>query len=247
MEPIRSLTNTKVVEAGRLHRTRNRRQSGKTLIEGPNALTQAVAAGIAIERTFVLETEIGSEWPSSMPVSEAVLQKVAGTENPRGPIAVAVIPPNHPVPRDRDLMVLWGVSDPGNVGTLIRSCAAFGLGVVVGPNTADPWAPKTIRASAGAHFRIPISSIDSVDELAGHRLAATVVSGGADLTQLPGGPWAVIVGEEAAGLTPGIVSACDLSVSIPMPGGGDSLNVAAAGAIIAYVLSYRSESCTGPN
>jgi TrmH family RNA methyltransferase len=241
MEPIRSPRNRAVVEAGRLHRVLDRRRAGKTLIEGPHLLDEALGAGVEVERTFHLPDDPeANRWPSATPVDQAVLEKLAGTESPRGPIAVIAIPPPHPIPTDRSVIVLWGVADPGNVGTIIRSAAAFGLGVAVGPFTADPWAPKVLRAGAGGHFRTPLSTVASPADLAGLRVAATVPSGGIAPARLERGVWAVLIGSEAHGLDPALVAHATVGVTIPMPGETESLNAAVAASIIAYALVIGS-------
>ncbi|HEX7099783.1 MAG TPA: RNA methyltransferase [Acidimicrobiia bacterium] len=243
MEPIRSPRNPAVVAAGRLHRVRERHATGLTLVEGPHVLEEAIAAGAEIQRTFVLPDDPRHhEWPNAVVVDHDVMRKLAATETPRGPVAVVVIPDWIEPPADRDLLVLMGVSDPGNVGTIIRSAAAFGLGVVIGPETADPWSPKVVRSGAGAHFRLGgLSRIADVAELKGHRLAATVVEGGVDPATLGPGPWAFLIGSEAHGLDPIVVAACEVRVTIPMKGDTESLNAAVAASILAYIVSIGSE------
>lgn len=238
MEPIRSTRNRAVVEASRLHRAGDRRRLGRTLIEGPHLLDEALAAGVTIQRTFSLENDPGiHRWPAVSPVDEIVLAKLAGTDTPRGPVAVIDIPSPVPMPLDRSVLALWGVSDPGNVGTILRSAAAFGVGVAVGPGTADPWAPKVLRAGAGAHFRIPLSVFGSIDDLDRHRLAATVVAGGVGPFDIGAGHWVVLIGSEAHGLNPDSIASAAIRISIPMPGGTESLNAAVAASIVAYGLS----------
>lgn len=239
-EPIRSLHNRTVVEAARLHRARDRRVRGLTLLEGPHLIAEAVGSGAGIEHTFVAADDSQpSRWPNPIIVEEAVMRKVAGTETPRGPVAVMEIPAFAPVPVDRHILVVWGLADPGNVGTIIRSAAAFGLGVAVGGDTADPWSPKALRAGAGGHFHTTISSLAGLDELSGS-VAATVVSGGVDPRHLAGGPWSIVIGSEAHGLDAEMISRAEAAITIPMPGGTESLNAATAAGIIAYALTAGS-------
>lgn len=234
-----------MVEAGRLHRARDRRSLGLTLLEGPHLISEAQAAGITLVRTFVhLDDPDPHRWPAPVRVDQRVMTRLAGTESPRGPVAVMEIPPPQPPLPDRSSLVLWGLGDPGNVGTIIRSAAAFGLGVIVGPATADPWAPKTLRAGAGGHFHTTVSTVDSLDPIPG-RLAATVVQGGLDPRRLGPGPWAILIGNEAHGLDGEILDRAEVRVTIPMPGGIESLNAATAAGIIAYALG--SEASPGPN
>lgn len=242
MEPIRSPRNRAVVEAGRLHRARERKRLGLTLLEGPNLLDEALEAGISLRRVFALPDDPRREdWPNVTLVEERVMRRLAPTETPRGPVAVTDIPDWSRPAGDRHLLVLWRVSDPGNVGTIIRSAAAFGLGVAVSPECADPWSPKALRAGAGGHFRLPsLSRIEGLHPLSHHRLAATVVSGGEDPARLDDGPWAFLIGQEAHGLEPEMIQEAEKTVTIPMPGGTESLNVAAAATILAYAVTTGS-------
>lgn len=239
MEPIRSLRNQAVVEAGRLHRARERKRLRLTLIEGPHNVAEAVRAGADIRTVFALSDDPSLErWPGVRLVDEQVMKKLSGTAHPRGPVAVMGIPdPRDPAP-DRDTLVLWGLSDPGNVGTIIRTAAAFGLAVVIGPRTCDPWAPKVLRSGAGAHFRLRLGAIEDPADL-GERLAATVVEGGVPPAELGPGPWQVLIGSESHGLDPMLQARVAERVTIPMPGGTESLNAAVAASIIAYELGSR--------
>lgn len=244
MEPVRSHRNPRVVEAARLHRVRERRATGKTILEGPGLLAEAVAAGVAPDVVFALrEDEVTGQLARDHRfeltlVELAVLRRVTGTATPRGPAAVISVPAPVP-PTGRDMIVAWGLSDPGNVGTLIRTAAAFGWGFGYTTGTADPWAPKVLRAGAGGHFRLAISSVESIQTLEDVGLAtvALVVGGGVSPDALGSGSHALLVGEEAPGLPPDVVEQSAHKVSIPMPGGTESLNAAIAAGIVIYELS----------
>ena len=139
------------------------------------------------------------------------------------------------------MIVAWGLSDPGNVGTMIRTAAAFDWDFGYTDGTADPWAPKVLRAGAGAHFRLNTTPVESLQILGDVGLAtvATVVSGGARPADLPTGRYALLVGEEAPGLPPDVVEQSAHKVTIPMPGGMESLNAAMAAGIVVYELSRQ--------
>jgi RNA methyltransferase, TrmH family len=133
-------------------------------------------------------------------------------------------------------LALWHVGDPGNVGTLLRAADAFGAGVALSDGCADPAAPKALRASAGSVFRVPLSGFD---EPAG-KSVALVPSGGIPLPELDSaGDVVLVLGAEREGLPPEVLERCDERASIPQPGGGESLNVAMAGAIALYELARR--------
>jgi RNA methyltransferase, TrmH family len=238
-----------VAEATRLHRSRVRRDTGLTLLEGPHLLEEAVRARASVDTVFALlgdqpsaqaTAELGAEL---VVVTETALERLAPTEHPRGPVAIMRVPSGARVDQDM-LLIPWGVGDPGNVGSLIRSAAAFGMGVLTGPATADPWAPKVLRSAAGGHFRTtvearPTLSLEAV-RAAGYSPIATVARGGSAPWDLDteGHP-ALLLGDEARGLPPAVVAAADARVTIPMPGGIESLNAGVAGAILAYELRRR--------
>jgi len=134
-------------------------------------------------------------------------------------------------------LALWRVADPGNVGTLLRAADAFGAGVALSEGCADPTGPKAVRASMGAIFRVPLSGFD---EPAGTRIAL-VAHEGTPLPELAvDGDVVLVLGAERNGLPPDVLERCDERASIPQPGGGESLNVAMAGAIALYELARRS-------
>jgi RNA methyltransferase, TrmH family len=133
-------------------------------------------------------------------------------------------------------LALWRVGDPGNVGTLLRAADAFGAGVALSEGCADPTGPKALRASMGSIFRVPLSGFD---EPPGKRVAL-VPDGGVSLPELEVDAEVVLVlGAEREGLPREVLERCDERASIPQPGGGDSLNVAMAGAIALYELARR--------
>ena len=133
-------------------------------------------------------------------------------------------------------LALWQVGDPGNVGTLLRAADAFGAGVALSDGCADPTGPKAVRASMGSLFRVPLSGFE---EPTGKRVAL-VPSGGIPLHDLDSDSDLVLVlGAEREGLPAEVLERCEERTSIPQPGGGDSLNVAMAGAIALYELARR--------
>ncbi len=225
----------------RLHRRRGRLESNETLLEGPHLIAAALAAGLRPIRVFLsaddltgrrLVEGVGCE---VRVVEPKTLERLGTTDTPQSPIAVVSIPDNPPGPGGR-VIVAWGVSDPGNCGTLIRISAAFGYGYLAGPESADSWSPKVLRSAAGAHFSVATGVVDTIDAVrdGGRSVVATVVQGGAVPGPLPASA-AVLVGSEAHGLPESVVAAADQRVTIPTTGAVESLNAAMAGAIVAYL------------
>src|SRR5918995_1210568 len=134
-------------------------------------------------------------------------------------------------------LALWGVNDPGNVGTALRGALAFGAGsVALGPGTADPYGPKAVRASMGALFDVPVARVRTVEELPGRRIAL-VAHGGAPLDELVAADVALIVGAEREGLPDDVVAACDATATIAVR--AESLNAAMAATVALYECNRR--------
>jgi TrmH family RNA methyltransferase len=128
-------------------------------------------------------------------------------------------------------LALWRVSDPGNVGTLVRAADAFGAGVALSEGCADPTGPKALRASMGSIFRVPLGAFD---EPAGRRVAL-VAGGGEPLAGVDlGGDVVFVLGAEREGLPGDVLARCDAAATIPLAGGAESLNVAMAGTVALY-------------
>ena len=133
-------------------------------------------------------------------------------------------------------LALWQVSDPGNVGTLIRTADAFGAAIGFSEGCGDPTGPRALRASAGAIFRVPLGRFDEPEG----RRVALVAGKGTPLAELERVDRTVFVlGAERQGLPDEVVAACDAVASIPIAGSAESLNVAVAGAIALYEASRR--------
>lgn len=234
-EVISSTRNPGVMGAARLHRARHRGETGRTLVEGPPVVSEAIAARVPLLELYVLDGEavpVGHEGTARIVTAE-VLAKLAGTSTPRGPVAVIDIP-DPMLPIDRPALVAWGVSDPGNCGTMVRIAAAFGYGFVAGPDSADPWSPKVLRSGAGGHFRTSVAAVGDLSGLGAFRLVGTVPRGGDPPGAMRVGE-ALMIGSEAHGLPDEVMAACERLVTIPMRSGVESLNAAVAAGIAAYL------------
>ena len=247
---ISSTSNPRIQRARKLKRKADRDDSGTFLIESVTTLESAVGAGLAIHETYVdVDATEASAACDALgldvtPVASHVLKALADTSSPQGVVAIAAQPTfslDALDPSATLVLVLAEVGDPGNAGTLVRSAAAAGADAVVFTSGGvDPFAPKTVRSSAGALFATPIARSvaleDAVGTLAerGMKIYLAEASKGSaasevDLSQ----PVAFVVGNEAHGL-PQLDGSSGEFVSIPMPGGTESLNVAVAGSILLY-------------
>jgi RNA methyltransferase, TrmH family len=136
-------------------------------------------------------------------------------------------------------LALWGVNDPGNVGTVLRGALAFGASsVALGPGSADPYGPKAVRASMGALFEVPVARVREVHELPGRRIAL-VARAGAPLHEVVAGrdDASIVVGAERDGLPDDVVAACDEVAHIPIA--SESLNAAMAATVALYESNRR--------
>jgi len=134
-------------------------------------------------------------------------------------------------------LALWGVNDPGNVGTALRGALAFGAAsVALGPRTADPYGHKAMRASMGALFEVPVARVRQVEELPGRRVAL-VARDGAPLADIEADDVTLVVGAEREGLPGDVVAACDDVAHIPIR--SESLNAAMAATVALYECSRR--------
>jgi TrmH family RNA methyltransferase len=138
-----------------------------------------------------------------------------------------------PAPTGPLCLALWGVNDPGNVGTALRGALAFGAAsVALGPGTADPYGSKAVRASMGAVFSVPLARVRDVGELPGRRVAL-VARAGTPLHELDrAGEVSLVVGAEREGLPEDVVAACDEVAHIPIA--AESLNAAMAATVALY-------------
>jgi TrmH family RNA methyltransferase len=244
MEPlITSARNPLIKHIRTLHRPRRRRNAGLTLIEGPIAFAAMAAAGVVPDTVLVLDNDADTKaqcrangW-IPVKVSAEVLALASDTVQPQSPIAVIPVPRAGEL-RNRDTVVVVDVADPGNVGTMIRSAAAFGWDLCISGSTADPWSPKVLRAGAGSHFRVHLSSsLDPATDARSHGLetVASIVVGG-DQPRRGDRPIALLIGSEAHGLPEDLKSATDRAVTIGMAEGVESLNAGVAASILMYAL-----------
>ncbi len=224
----------------RLQRRRGREASGGALLEGPHLVAAAIDAGLHFRSLFVLDGDTAGQALArdggvvALVVDARTLAKLSTTATPQSPVAVVAVPGGAVAPGGR-VVVPWGLSDPGNLGTLVRIAAAFGYGLLVGPGCADLWSPKVLRSAAGAHFMTALGSVASLLEVrsGGRTLVATVARGGVAPGALPEAA-AVLIGSESHGLGPELIAEADIRVTVPMRTGVESLNAAVAAAIVLY-------------
>ena len=261
-----ALRNPRVVEIRGLSRQRkDRAAAGRYVVEGSKLVAEAIDAGVSVVGVFVDEdayetarvaacvTQASAAGIATYELEAGGLERVTSTKSSQGIVAVVEgrVGQIADLPAGADF-VLAGVdiNDPGNAGTLLRTAVAAGADAAVTMGeSVDFTNPKTIRASAGAFFKVPvITDTDVAGSLAVLRSAGLTLVGAAgeadatcdefDFTQ----PVAIVLGSEAHGLSPEARALLDAEVRIDMPGPVESLNVAMAGAILSYEVARQRRS-----
>ncbi|MFQ5509530.1 MAG: TrmH family RNA methyltransferase [Leptospirillia bacterium] len=239
-----------------------RREEGLAVAEGPKAVEELLFAADQVECLFWCETGSGEAARLALEFSRAgapveemsptVLAAAADTRTPQGVIAVVRVAPTPMgdlLAASGDMLLLDGVQDPGNVGTLIRSAEAAGAaGVILLDGSADPTGAKAVRAAAGSVFRLPwLRWTGPLDDLAdtlrknGRPVAIATADGAVSPAEAAAhGAVCWVVGTEGAGVSDGLRRCADLTVSLPMSGGVDSLNAAVAGSLLLYTRNLQA-------
>ncbi len=247
--------SARVVEAVKLHRQITRRRSQRFLVEGANLVEAASRRGL-VREIFVTDAAeqryaalLAPHAAAVHPVTERAAKALSDTVTPAGLVAVCELPSTDlaDVLAGAPRLVAVGVEigEPGNAGTLIRIADAMGAAAVVfAGHSVDPYNGKCLRASAGSIFSVPVvvapdagSAVHAL-QAAGLQILATTVDGEVSLDDAElAGPTAWLFGGEAHGLPAELAELADTRVTIPMSGGAQSLNVAAAAAICLYQSS----------
>ncbi|MBP6472867.1 MAG: RNA methyltransferase [Chloroflexi bacterium] len=229
------------------------------VVEGTRWLSELAAEGHPLKLVFCTE-----DWRSSdnheailqqvavpvQMVSPAVMAELSDTETAPGVLSVADMG-LRPFPSSPTLLlVLDGVANPGNLGTILRTAAAAGVdGVLLGPGCVDPFNPKVLRGSMGAHLRLPIQDVDWT-EMAGVLAGLTVwladVAEGVAYTAVNWrSPSALVIGSEARGVGNEAVGVANGRCTIPMHAATESLNAAMAAGIILFEAARQRQAVTG--
>lgn len=227
---IESPHNEKLKLVRKLRDRKHREREGLFATEGEDLLEAGLAAG-AEPRFVLVAAGSGLEGEEVEPELLADVSTLGSSTR-----VIAVWPLRWSEQPASPCFYLHGVGDPGNVGTIVRTTDALvGSSVVLGPNCADPFSPKAVRASMGSIFSTPPMKGDI--DATGEPRVALVPHGGEELDTLAGAA-TVCLGAEREGLPDDVLSQCDRRVTIPLRAGGpESLNVAAAAAIAAQRIS----------
>lgn len=251
-ERITSRSNPLVTRLRKLNSKRScRREEGVFCAEGPKLLAEALKWGADLETVICAEGVELPALPENTRVVEVpgnLLSAMADTETPQG-IVFTCWGTSMTLPEKLEgkrYLVLDGVQDPGNVGTIWRTADAFGAdGLILCGGCADPWSPKTVRATMGAVFRLPVyeASLEETAEKlekAGILLYATALrEDTVDVREVPLSKAAVIIGSEGRGVSDLALELCQKTVKIPMTERCESLNAAVAASVVLWEMARK--------
>jgi RNA methyltransferase, TrmH family len=254
---IRSRDNPRVRRWAKLAADASFRRSEKrVIVEGPHLVAEAVLAGLKPHAWIVSESGlkrgevrqlVGREEP--IVLADRIFGIVADAQTPPGIAAEIEVPQKRADPA-KSAVFLEGVQDPSNVGAILRSAAAFGVGeVLLDRACADAWSPKVLRAGMGAHFKLGLRQVadlgKALEEFQGTAVC-TVSNAGMPPRKLElRGRLGWIFGAEGKGVSDGLARRVAAKVTIPMAPGTESINVAAAAAICLYEGFSRQNSGSG--
>lgn len=262
MESITSRDNRRIKEAARLSADRGfREEQGRFLLEGLRLCADVAATTGLARALFVTRRALersGKELEALLPlckesflITEEVAAKLSDTRTPQGVFCVCARPPEPDPPGPGEqILLLERVSDPGNLGTILRTAEAFGVSrLIVSADSADLYSPKTLRASMGSAFRLPVQITQdmgrTVEDLAALGIptwAAALGEGSQPLhTVSLAAPVACVVGNEGSGVTAETQSLCAGRLIIPMEGQIESLNVSVAAAVLLWEMKRARE------
>lgn len=243
MKEITSVQNERIKTITKLHSAKGRKELGLFLAEGERVLESFsrsqhtptyvfVTAGMVAQAQQLFDTE-------PLLVTDAVMKKLSTATTPSGILAVFPLPKTS-IKIEAGL-VLSNITDPGNMGTLIRSAAAFGSRSITIIDGCDPYAPKVVQASAGTLAQVTIvqcSWQELVKNKKDIKLCALVVSGGSTPEEIKQKDLLLVVGNEAHGLSQPQIDDCQLQLTLPMNQTTESLNAAVAGSLALYLCTH---------
>ena len=249
--------NPRIERVRDLRKPQARRERGRFVLEGPTLLGEAHRSGLTLEELYGTEAalaanaslaaalEAGGTAVFTLP--ERTLARLSDLETPPGLVAVARTPAGNLtaiLARPGAILLLAGIADPGNAGTLLRSAEAFGAaGVLFGAGSVDAFAPKVVRGAMGSLFRLPVATVAAGELMeaaaaTGRPIVAATLDGAPlSTTEIPANA-VLAVGNERHGVTR-FLPRWDLAVRIEQASAIESLNAAVAGSILLYCMALR--------
>lgn len=246
MEQITSPQNTKVKQANKLKKKKERDKIGLLLVEGTHLIEEAVQSQLSVKQLFVVEPErfdaqLIEAAEEAFHINFKVAESLSGTVTPQGIFAVIEKPEvASRIAEAKQVLLLDRIQDPGNLGTLIRTADAAALDLIVlAPGTADAYQDKVLRSSQGSVFHLPIVT-QPIEEFINQfdgPVYGTALEDAVNFNEEDAqSSFALLLGNEGQGVDPALLSHTTKRLTIPMYGAAESLNVAIAGSILIYKL-----------
>lgn len=244
---IISVDNPEIKTVTELHSPKGRTAHKRFIAQGLRTCATIIESGLKPVQLYTTEDQL-SDAQAIAPdaliclINNRILEKISTTSTPSGIVGVFDIPQQLTTKSITAGIVLARISDPGNMGTLIRSAVAMGIKTAVVVEGTDPWSPKVIQATAGTItslriFELPWKAL--VENKRALTLCALVVHDGEKPSSALAKNTLLVVGNEAHGIPEEWVRDCEKKMTIPMPGNAESLNAAVAGAIAMYEVFVK--------
>lgn len=249
---IVSKNNSLVIEVKKFNEKKFRKKSGRFIAEGFRFVEEALKSDFNVTDIFVCDNQLEkyhkygfdkfiNENTKLHIVSNEVIRAISLTEHPQGITAVICMKNMELSYKNGFYVLIDKIQDPGNLGTIIRTSHAAGaLGVLIMNDSCDLYNDKTLRATMGSIFHVPVMCDCDMDVITGlknngFKIISSALKDSCDLfsTTFPE-KYIITVGNEGAGVSPEILDVSDMIIKIPMPGGAESLNASAAASVIIY-------------
>ena len=253
MKEITSVHNPQIQSLRELQKARARREQGLFLAESMKMVREAIALGLC--KTLIVDTKRSEEYAGFIAdakaqggdillVTSAILQALSEQKTPQGVMCTVKIPAQPQQLGGRLLVAMDGVQDPGNVGTILRTADAAGFdGALLSSACADLYSAKTLRATMGSVFRVPVRRVDdlpaALEELKarGYAIVATELGGADFYAHCPHENAVLVIGSEGQGISAEVRAVATHHLALPMRGGAESLNAAVAAGIMIYEMA----------
>lgn len=236
---LTSKSNPFIRETAALKDKKGRRESGLFLVEGAKMVRECMRSGLETEAVILAESYAGEEFPDAVRVSDELFRRLSDEKSPQGILCRVRIPKRALCPPDGSCLLLDGISDPGNLGAIIRTANAAGYRQIYLADCTDPYSPKSVRASMSGIFFTEIyiaPRAEILGALSGVPVFAADMEGENVFSFLPPEKFALAIGNEANGISEEVRHEAEKTLRIPMRAEQESLNAAVAAGIAMYAL-----------
>ena len=241
--PTVEISNNKIKEIVKLHQKKYREETGLFIVEGLKSIQELIDSNLEIIDIFAIK-ELNINHTYSI-IKESVMKKLTTTSSPCEILAVAKQKTSgNEIIKAKKVILLDSISDPGNLGTIIRSAAAFGVeAIILFGDCVDLYSPKVIRSTAGNFFKVPIINISEINEIKelfpNHKLVATALSKENNISIKECAnydKYIIMFGSEAKGLNQDLIKIADKNIKLEMTNNVESLNLSVSASIVLYEL-----------